>query len=885
MAVFERVTEVVSASAPADLGLSVLVAGVILYLLIGVLRERSALVRQLPLLTYVVAAAALFRFGGQIPMVARVVLGIAVAAALYVHFRWVEVEENEEDTAARARPETSPGMFLPAIGDPFRPHSRGSGNSCGSTTVARPEVSRGSRPWSLVPALLASCIGAYLIFDDLGEYVGTVLAWESTVVQYGFAQMVRNDATLWDLVQRNIKWEAGTLSAGETSLYYGVPTYALLLWVGANTWYFRLASAIAGLLAIGVSFVFAGRYFSSVAGNAVALTLALSSPLILYSRYGSSNAATLLAVAMAFMATWHFLQPGSGAWRRAVWCFAALSLATLQYATGRLAVLFLLGLIPLGMLLDGRLRTRSHMLGLGVLILLCAAFWTYQDRHGATDAFVSGRGEQVFWMIKNPEMVPALLNSKENPGERGALALLADVVRKTSRELWVLLAPDFRSPSRGAAIRYDPPPMPLYYAPLAVFSVLGIAQAIASWKSWSRIAPVLFSTFLCSVLLLTNRADSHRAFILVLPFAVLVGFGAEEISRAGSRLRVPKSVVAALALVFWATAALCDARLRDSTSLRARSPALVELSEEIEAIPGEVSVWLERDHRELAWLELQSLERNRSDGRPALLRIPQELALGLRGDRSESVRNIAVRRAKTMARTTTLLLGPRKPFRAAAQRLQEAGLRVAERNVPGFGFYRIDGGAALTGISDDQLGALPVIEAPPTPKPVRLSSGPKVYLSDLEPMKSDFGFEPPKMDLTWAGRPIRLGGVAYEKGIGTHAWTSLVFEVPAGARLFQSVVGINSDLRGCDKASVEFAVRDDGGDEVWRSRIIDVATAPEAVEVPVAGWRLIVLETTEAGDGRDCDHASWGAAAFIMEKRAGGGDRSDQSVTRAASHQ
>ena len=51
-----------------------------------------------------------------------------------------------------------------------------------------------------------------------------------------------------------------------------------------------------------------------------------------------------------------------------------------------------------------------------------------------------------------------------------------------------------------------------------------------------------------------------------------------------------------------------------------------------------------------------------------------------------------------------------------------------------------------------------------------------------------------------------MGGVEYKKAIGTHAWTTMTFAVPKGALLFQAVVGLSDQVRGCEQASVGFAV-------------------------------------------------------------------------------
>ena len=215
-----------------------------------------------------------------------------------------------------------------------------------------------------------------------------------------------------------------------------------------------------------------------------------------------------------------------------------------------------------------------------------------------------------------------------------------------------------------------------------------------------------------------------------------------------------------------------------------------------------------------------------------------------------------------------MLLGPRAMFLEAAQKLQSQGLRVAERNVVGYRYYRIDGGERRTGIPDREVRPVAPIQPPPTPAPLRLSEGPRVYLSDLEPDEVAYGFAEPGMDATWQGGRVWMGGIEYPKAIGTHSWTRMRFRVPDDAIVFQAVVGLSDEIRACEAASVEFEVRDSNDAVLWKSDVFDFATPPAAIEIPVVNQPTVVLLTTEAEDGRDCDHANWGSAAFLLREQA-----------------
>jgi hypothetical protein len=155
---------------------------------------------------------------------------------------------------------------------------------------------------------------------------------------------------------------------------------------------------------------------------------------------------------------------------------------------------------------------------------------------------------------------------------------------------------------------------------------------------------------------------------------------------------------------------------------------------------------------------------------------------------------------------------------------------------------------------------------PPLPVHLRLREGPKRLLTELEPMAVKFGFAPPKVDRNWDGGPIRMGGITYEHGLGTHAWCRMTYAVPAGATAFQAIVGLSDSVRGCEKAGVTFEIHDDHG-TLYDSGLVEATTPPQAVDVKLGDTRTITLVVTEGGNGPDCDHALWALPAFLLQAK------------------
>jgi hypothetical protein len=150
---------------------------------------------------------------------------------------------------------------------------------------------------------------------------------------------------------------------------------------------------------------------------------------------------------------------------------------------------------------------------------------------------------------------------------------------------------------------------------------------------------------------------------------------------------------------------------------------------------------------------------------------------------------------------------------------------------------------------------------------VHVLGGPVTYLSDRQATGSQYEAylgptRPYRRDANVAGRPIRLGGEEYDRGIGTQSRTLLAYRLEPGARRFQATIGL--DDRAGPLGSVAFKVLLDGTDKVLHaSPPMTVREAPRSIDVDITGGRLLIL-ITEFGDRGDVqDHADWAEARII----------------------
>ncbi|MFQ5667025.1 MAG: NPCBM/NEW2 domain-containing protein [Candidatus Binatia bacterium] len=827
---------------------AVLMAAAMLTLVVGLLRGRKGFLPRLPGVLFVLVGAAVFW-----PLSVRQLqpwrrwAWIAAAVALMVH---VAIDYRQ-----RAEP-------------------RG----------LRPGSVRASRVY-LAAALLLS---AALLLYHLGTYSGPLLIWEAPVVGGfpevgGFAHVFKAGQSIASYTAQRFLWDDGVLSAGQTSLFYGAPTYALFHVAGFSAWTLRFAAVVATLLSIAVIYALGRRFFGPVVAGGAALTFGLNCCVLFYGRYGSSPAGTILAGLLALWATWLFLDDDRSAWWRGGVCALALYIATLQYSPARIVVVVLLGFIPFVLAVQWRRLWWQRAVGCVVIIALVAGVWTLQRSYGRQGSFLAARGEQYFDFVNHPSYIKDLfgkdlLRREIGPGGftlADKIELLYRVVEVTFPQYAGLMSPVIQTKPLSDDGLIGALPQ-LYYAPLALFILWGFVHSLVRWRAWPHACLLLWLVGATIPLLLTNRVDTHRSVMFVIPLALWAALGVWEAARAMAQAKVPRPVQHLVAGALALTVVYSDADLLHRPPVLSLTAART-IVDEVATVPGRVLVGATLDHREVGWILLHLLERTRRDPRRSATLLANALVHNLQGA-TAAPNEFSLRQLQRLVRTATVILVPAARFRAVAAILQRRGLRVAERGTARFRMFRVDGGAAVTGVPNQDIKPLPTIVIPPTPTPIPLAPGPRISLTTLTPLEVTFGFAPPKIDRTWSGAPIVMGGVRYARGLGTHAWCRMTYAVPPNATAFQAIIGLSDDIRRCEVAAVTFEVRDENDRLLSDSGLVDVTTPPRPIHADVQGTKAITLVVTEGGNGRDCDHANWAQPAFLLASATG-----ESSVSAPAS--
>lgn len=138
------------------------------------------------------------------------------------------------------------------------------------------------------------------------------------------------------------------------------------------------------------------------------------------------------------------------------------------------------------------------------------------------------------------------------------------------------------------------------------------------------------------------------------------------------------------------------------------------------------------------------------------------------------------------------------------------------------------------------------------------------FLSQMDPVHATGGAVvtlalPWQRDRSAMNLPLRLRGELCETGLGTHAPSELVFEVPEGAQRFMATVGLDEDYgrKGDCVVSVQIDDRD-----AFRRRLRGTDD-PVPVSLEVRGGQRLTLRV-DPGENYDMgDHVNWYEARLL----------------------
>lgn len=160
------------------------------------------------------------------------------------------------------------------------------------------------------------------------------------------------------------------------------------------------------------------------------------------------------------------------------------------------------------------------------------------------------------------------------------------------------------------------------------------------------------------------------------------------------------------------------------------------------------------------------------------------------------------------------------------------------------------------------------------------------YLTDYEWKSTQNSYAQPKKDISTSDKTLRLTNeegneVSFERGIGAHATSSIIYDLTdKDYAYFSSYVGVDREKFN-SVGSVSFEVYVDG-EKKFDSGLMTAKEPMKYVEVDINGAKELKLVVTDGGDGIGSDHATWGDSKLHFVKDVQGNYEELESLVKEA---
>ncbi len=161
---------------------------------------------------------------------------------------------------------------------------------------------------------------------------------------------------------------------------------------------------------------------------------------------------------------------------------------------------------------------------------------------------------------------------------------------------------------------------------------------------------------------------------------------------------------------------------------------------------------------------------------------------------------------------------------------------------------------AVTLFESGDIASLP----PPESRPVEIDRIDGVYLDALAPASATQEYGTLQTNRSITETPLNIGGRQFQRGLGTHSNSRVVYELGGAYTRFQAYAGGQNG----SQATITFEVWVDGK-PVWESGLMAATDDAKAVDVDVTGAQRLELVVGDGGNGFGADHADWCDAKLL----------------------
>lgn len=139
------------------------------------------------------------------------------------------------------------------------------------------------------------------------------------------------------------------------------------------------------------------------------------------------------------------------------------------------------------------------------------------------------------------------------------------------------------------------------------------------------------------------------------------------------------------------------------------------------------------------------------------------------------------------------------------------------------------------------------------------------YLSDLNWVSASSGWKTVQRDKSVDGNTLTINGETFEKGLGTHAQSEIVYYLDGNHSKFKAKVGVDDEMASDTASSVVFQVWGDD-EKLYDSGVMTAADDAKTVDVNIEDVKILRLVVTDSGNGIRNDHGDWGIAKIIASE-------------------
>ncbi|MBN2579239.1 MAG: NPCBM/NEW2 domain-containing protein [Pirellulales bacterium] len=151
-------------------------------------------------------------------------------------------------------------------------------------------------------------------------------------------------------------------------------------------------------------------------------------------------------------------------------------------------------------------------------------------------------------------------------------------------------------------------------------------------------------------------------------------------------------------------------------------------------------------------------------------------------------------------------------------------------------------------------------DQPNPPKSGEPTNGVWLETLDLGTIVQDWG--KPQAIVSVENHPLKIGGQAFEHGVGTHANSQWRIDLKGAATTFLALMGVDDDTEG--KGIVKFEVWVDGK-LAAESGLMKGGDKAKQIQADLTGAKEMVLLVTDADGNINFDHADWAAGFIVLQ--------------------